>query len=181
LKTDDGHSERKHIDHPAVQENSDHYPASFSPLSRQYHASEQAYSERYRPTTPLKCATDERTLQSANYGRCIQPSTEAQQDEAEETTPDILGPRIANLPTVQFILKLEATRMDPMEWVAAKQIIEIEPKAGKNLFLLAKLFDPDAKATKKEEKEKRFCRLMGFTRCFVTPWREARRRIEARS
>ena len=71
--------------------------------------------------------------------------------------------------------------MDPMEWVAAKQIIEIEPKAGKNLFLLAKLFDPDAKATKKEEKEKRFCRLMGFTRCFVTPWREARRRIEARS
>jgi hypothetical protein len=44
--------------------------------------------------------------------------------------------------------------MDPMEWVSAKQIIEIEPKAGKNLFLLAKLFDQDAKATKKEEKEK---------------------------
>jgi hypothetical protein len=41
-----------------------------------------------------------------------------------------------------------------MEWVSAKQIIEIESKAGKNLFLLAKLFDQDAKATKKEEKEK---------------------------
>jgi hypothetical protein len=154
LEKDDGHSERKHIDHPAVQENSDDYTASCSPSSRQYHASEQAFSERYRPTTPLKCATDGRTLQSLNYGRRIQPSTEAQQDEAEETTQDILGPRIINLPTVQFTLKLQATRIDPIEWVSAKQIIEIEPKAGKNSFLLTKLFDQDAKATKKEEKEK---------------------------
>src|SRR5712664_1705709 len=93
-------------------------------------------------------------MPSKNHTRHIKPPAQAEQEEAEETARDILGPRIINLPTVQLILKLEATRMNPMEWVSVKQVIENEPKAGSSLFLLAKLLDQDAMATKKEEHEK---------------------------
>jgi len=119
---------------------------------------------------------------SENYTRHVEPPSEDEQEEAEETARDIFGPRIINLPTVQFILKLQAARMDPMEWVSLKEVIQREPKAGKSLFSLAYLLDKEAKKVAEEEGEKAAAILQTdeLREILVQKWREARRRAEAR-
>ena len=111
-------------------------------------------------------------------------SSEVEQEEAEETARDILGPRIISLPTVQIILELQATQMDPMEWVSVKRVIETEPKAGNDLFLLTCLLDQEAKTAAVEENEKAAAILQAdelhqHHEQFVERWRELRRRAES--
>jgi hypothetical protein len=76
--------------------------------------------------------------------------------------------------------------MDPMEWVLVKKIIEAEPKAGHNLYLLTFLLDQDAKVAVAEENEKAAALLQAdelhqIHEEFVRRWRELRRHADARS
>ncbi len=93
-------------------------------------------------------------MPSENHTRHIEPPSEVEQEEVEEIASDILGPRIINFPIVQFILKLQAMQMDPLEWVAGKEAVEMEPKAGVSMYLLAYLLDQDANVKANEDTEK---------------------------
>jgi hypothetical protein len=178
------------IDNPEIQGHDVHdHPARHSPSEPQRDTSRRDYDERYdyssyledtpqipstptRSSTPNKCSGDSRIMPSENRARHVGPPSQHEQEEAEETARDILGPRIINYPTVQFILKLQATRMDPMEWVSVKDAIKREPDAGKSLFLLAYLLHKEAKATEEEEKT-----VLKAQQISIREFQEARRRV----
>jgi hypothetical protein len=90
-------------------------------------------------------------MPSENHARHVDPPSQHEQ-EAEETARDILGPRFIKYLTIYFILKPQATRMDPVEWVFVKEVIKRELGAGNSLFLLAYLLHKKAKAAEEEEK-----------------------------
>ena len=171
---------------PEISTRSRNHTALLSVPRHQEHASEQAYSEVNKPKMPPKSPGDRSEVPSTKHachdGR---PPTE-EQEEAAETARDILGPRVIDLPTVQIILELQATQMDPMEWVSVKKIIEAEPRAGKDLYLLTYLLDRDARAAAAEENEKAAAVLQAdelhqLHEQFVERWRELRRRPDSRS
>lgn len=88
-----------------------------------------------------------------NRARQIDPPSKHAQQEAEEKARDILGPHFIDAPTVKVILKLQATRMDPLEWVSVKKVLQREPEAATNLFLLACLLEYDAEDADLEDWE----------------------------
>jgi hypothetical protein len=102
-----------HQEHPEVQEHSHDYTATSPPSRHQDEAPEQAHSERRRPSTPFKCAAEGRAMLSKNHACRVEPPSKKEKEEADETARNILGSRIINLATVQVILKLQATRVDP--------------------------------------------------------------------
>lgn len=92
-------------------------------------------------------------MPSPNNAKHIDRPSKHAREEAEETARDILGPKFINAPTVKVILKLQATRMNPLEWVSVKEVLQREPEAATNLFLLACLLDDDAEDAELENSE----------------------------
>jgi len=67
---------------------------------RQDDNSAKAYSERNKPNTPPKYPDDGWTLPSEKHARHDETLSQKEQENAEETARDILGPRIVDLPTI---------------------------------------------------------------------------------
>jgi hypothetical protein len=164
-----------------VRNHASHGRVSHSAALRQAKGLERGRKERKRPST--KSSAGRQIVPSKSRACHAEQPTKREQEDAEEIVRDIIGPHLIKAPTVQMILKLQATRMDPLEWISIRRAIEIEPKAGKSLLLLARLLDKDAKATAQEEADKGSAIWQSAERheLFVEKWREARRLAGAQS
>jgi hypothetical protein len=165
------------------------YSASYLPSTTQQEASRQKEDERYKynfyherfPRNSLishrsqasqKCTTEGHAMPSQNRARHVDPPSRHEQGVAEETARDVLGPCFIDCPTVQFILKFQATRMDPMEWVSVKEVIQREPEAGKSLLLLTYLLDKEGKASEDRQA------VLRAQEMSIREWWEAKRKLD---
>jgi len=118
-------SEKVHNDHR--RRNSTHIPSPIPPIVSHHHTS------KYGPSS---CQNDHQLIPpSSNQAHRIEPSKHEQQ-EAEAIARDILGVYI-RAPTAKTILDLQATLMDPLEWILVRNVIVKHPKAEVDLMYLA--------------------------------------------
>ncbi|KAE8445316.1 hypothetical protein EG329_013554 [Mollisiaceae sp. DMI_Dod_QoI] len=66
-------------------------------------------------------------------------ASEQEHEEAVEIARDILGEYLIDAPTVQIILELQATRMDPLEWLSIKEVLEVDEEAFTDIARLCYL------------------------------------------
>jgi hypothetical protein len=76
---------------------------------------------------------------SPNLAYHVEPSP-AEKKEAEEIARDILG-HFFEVPTVKIIIKLQATRMHPLEWKLVRDVLNYGKKAETDLARLARMIE----------------------------------------
>jgi hypothetical protein len=76
---------------------------------------------------------------SPNRAYHVEPSL-AEKKEAEEIARDILG-RFFEVPTVKIIIKLQATRMHPLEWKLVRDVLKYDKRAETDLACLARMLE----------------------------------------
>lgn len=157
-----GPSDERSRSHTDIQASFHDHPTSPMPPAPQERASNyydklHTNDPPYRPLNPKSFSLstwytrDGPTLPAPNRAPRIPSPSKHEQEEAEETARDSLGPCVIDLPTVQLILGMQATRMNPMDWVAVGQVIRRQPEAGRNLSLLANLLKEEAKAERAKQ------------------------------